>query len=845
MTPAAGDALAAAAGLRRRAVADLAGGRATRAVRDLTAALRLVTTAGPGARSPGGDRDPGRVSLHVACLLTMAVARLQTDGVSAAHRMLDEARTLAGDDDELITRWRTQRALVLGRSGELAAAEAELEVVSRHLDIFTPQERCSVLLNRGMVAVERARATDAIPLFAEAAEIATTYDLPRQRFMALHNAGYAAHLTGDLPAALAGMDAADAVEADVFRGPALLDRGRVLHEAGLLEESLEVLGEAAAVSGRRGHDLLRGEILLEIARVLLLLGDPVGATREARRARRRFVGAGAAGWVGRADVTILSARFVRGRGLAALAAEVDALERMAIAAGDVELQARTVCLAAEIAARRHDPGAGRAALARHPGGDLGLAARLVRAHASVAVSLAAGRPHLAEAILRRSASWLVSSQAGSASLDSRAARAVLGAALAAEDVRLAVSAGRPEGVMEALERWSVAGRGLPVVRPPADPEQAELAQSLRTVLRRLRDDPAAPAAPAWRREASLLRGRLRAAAHASAQTVGRVPPPRSGGDLLDQVRGCGRDLWWLFAVDGALWVVGTVDGLPLLRPVAAESGVQEGVRRLQADVRALPQRQHGPLRAAVQASLSSGLQGLAALAPVPTRPLVVVECPATAGLPWAMLAPLRGVPVTVARSVSEWVDRRRSSAGTVSLFSGPGLAHDTVELEAAAAAWSGVARVTVDPVSTAAGVMAALRYSEVVHVAAHGRHQPDSPLFSSLRLYDGELFAHELPHGAVRSGHVVLSACDVGAVEVRPGGETLGLAGALVSLGVASVVASVAPVADDAAAELMALHHQGLARGLESDAALAAASERVPAAATFVAAGSTWRRTAG
>jgi hypothetical protein len=176
-----------------------------------------------------------------------------------------------------------------------------------------------------------------------------------------------------------------------------------------------VLGEAAAVSGRRGHDLLRGEILLEIARVLLLLGDPVGATREARRARRRFVGAGAAGWVGRADVTILSARFARGRGLAPLAAEVDALERMAIAAGDVELQARTVCLAAEIAARRHDPGAGRAALARHPGGDLGLAARLVRAHASVAVSLAAGRPHLAEAILRRSASWLVSSQAGSAS----------------------------------------------------------------------------------------------------------------------------------------------------------------------------------------------------------------------------------------------------------------------------------------------------------------------------------------------------------------------------------------------------------------------------------------------
>ena len=34
----------------------------------------------------------------------------------------------------------------------------------------------------------------------------------------------------------------------------------------------------------------------------------------------------------------------------------------------------------------------------------------------------------------------------------------------------------------------------------------------------------------------------------------------------------------------------------------------------------------------------------------------------------------------------------------------------------------------------------------VVHVAAHGQHQAENPLFSSIRLADGPLFAYELDH---------------------------------------------------------------------------------------------------
>jgi len=94
-----------------------------------------------------------------------------------------------------------------------------------------------------------------------------------------------------------------------------------------------------------------------------------------------------------------------------------------------------------------------------------------------------------------------------------------------------------------------------------------------------------------------------------------------------------------------------------------------------------------------------------------------------------------------------------------------------------------------------------------------------------------------LPAGRVRARHVVLSACDVATAQVRPGDEPLGLADTLLSLGVGSVVAAVAPVADDTTAAVMAAYHQGLRRGLPSDEALAAAGPGSP----FVVLGSPWR----
>ena len=133
--------------------------------------------------------------------------------------------------------------------------------------------------------------------------------------------------------------------------------------------------------------------------------------------------------------------------------------------------------------------------------------------------------------------------------------------------------------------------------------------------------------------------------------------------------------------------------------------------------------------------------------------------------------------------------------------------------------------------------------ADLVHVAAHGTHQADSPLFSSVWLAYGPVFAHELDPDAVRASHVVPSACEVGRWTLRPGDEALGLTSVLLRLGVRSVVASVARVNDKAAAVTMTAYHRELARGTGSAEALAAALavEDSDSPVPFVCFGASWQ----
>ncbi|MGH3319336.1 MAG: CHAT domain-containing protein, partial [Streptosporangiaceae bacterium] len=71
---------------------------------------------------------------------------------------------------------------------------------------------------------------------------------------------------------------------------------------------------------------------------------------------------------------------------------------------------------------------------------------------------------------------------------------------------------------------------------------------------------------------------------------------------------------------------------------------------------------------------------------------------------------------------------------------------------------------------------------------------------------------------------LVLSACDSALSAVRPGGELMGVTGAVLSLGTSTLVASVTPVHDEETRVLMEAFHDGLARGRRPARALADAT---------------------
>ena len=83
-----------------------------------------------------------------------------------------------------------------------------------------------------------------------------------------------------------------------------------------------------------------------------------------------------------------------------------------------------------------------------------------------------------------------------------------------------------------------------------------------------------------------------------------------------------------------------------------------------------------------------------------------------------------------------------------------------------------------------------------MHVAAHGHHEAGNPLFSGVKLADGLLFGYDFAPNPTLPGHVVLSSCDVGQTDDRPGGEPLGLVAALVRSGVPTVVTGTSRIAD-------------------------------------------------
>ena len=144
----------------------------------------------------------------------------------------------------------------------------------------------------------------------------------------------------------------------------------------------------------------------------------------------------------------------------------------------------------------------------------------------------------------------------------------------------------------------------------------------------------------------------------------------------------------------------------------------------------------------------------------------------------------------------------------------------------AAAAWpSGGTRILEGADATVAAVTALATEVDVLHIAAHGRHAVDNPLFSGFELTDGTLFGYDVDLIPRVPTTVILSACELGRSSIRWGEEALGMTRVWLHAGADCVIAAPVAVPDDVACELLGTVHAGIAEGVAPAVALAAASD--------------------
>ena len=135
--------------------------------------------------------------------------------------------------------------------------------------------------------------------------------------------------------------------------------------------------------------------------------------------------------------------------------------------------------------------------------------------------------------------------------------------------------------------------------------------------------------------------------------------------------------------------------------------------------------------------------------------------------------------------------------------------------------------------ATIAGTTRLASQVDLLHIAAHGRHAVDNPMFSGLELADGTLFGYDIDLMPDVPRTVVLSACEVGRSSVRWGEEAIGMTRIWLHAGTRCVIAAPVIVADDVACELLGAMHEALAAGEAPAEALAAASARTGIVAPF------------
>lgn len=789
-----------------------------RAIRTLRAAVRVADRHGLARR---------------AAMVRRPLAGFLADRgeVNAALRELDAA-SAALDPHELARTevFRIGVLLLAGRPpASFSASNRALRTLRRKEDAIW---EARLLKNRGFLLAWRGDATAAEADLSRARDLYAGVGAREAAFAAGFELAGIALTRGDLPTCLARLDAIDAdwVSPHQRTGLELL-RARALTAARLTGEAREALELAQRTWRQARIDDPYGR--LELVRLTLISGDAAQAKVLAAQARRSFaaqrrdvyharatglwLAAAIAGGVVRPSALRSGRTAVATLSAAGWRAEAEHIQLL-VARAAIELGSSEVARK-ELAACRRMRRGGQAA------------DRIEARHVEALIRLGDSDPAGAERAARAGLALLDAYRGALGASDLRAAASEIGVELARLGLRVALAGDDPSRTLSWSERMRANALRLPPVTPPGAPELRAEAERLRRVSGAIAraQRQGRPAQSLVAQQVALEATIRRRSRHATGNSArpGTIPGHREIARALGD-----RALVELMELDGTLTAL-TLTGSELVRHELGAAGPVMGeLDWLRFALARLAQR---GLRPAQRASFLAGAQGSAQaldrtlIAPltgvIGDRELVIVPTGPLHALPWSMLPSLRGRPVVVTPSAVTWMTLRESPPRRrqkVALVAGPRLRHARAELAGVAALYR-TSQILAGRQATSAAVLDALEGARIAHLACHGRFRADSPLFSALELADGPVNVYELQRLQRPPQVVILSACDLATSDTRPGDELLGLAAALLGMGTRTIIASVVPVPDSAAKQLMIALHGHLTAGYAPATALAKA----------------------
>ena len=657
-----------------------------------------------------------------------------------------------------------------------------------------------VLTNLGLVNAYASDLNDALRNTLRARDIYDSIGHSYRVGNTTHNLGFIAMKAGRIGEALRHFEEAEQIlaELDQDLGELLTDHCEALMAAGVYSDAVVIARRCVESMSAGGMEVGRAEAELMLSHAAFLAGEYEAAEGAAQRANSAFADQQRPGWAAHAE-------FCRLRAQASMGKPVDEAYAIEVADRLDRGRQRLAAQAARVIAGRIALDNGRLDVARAVLSQAADARRSTRLDLKVNAWTAEALLRNAEndrratlSALRAGMSALEDLGASLGSTDARLGVQALGADLM--ELALAVNLGRsPAVASEWIERIALHELDFRPVVPNPVPEMEEALSRLRSATAELRGA-SLEAAPIRalqseinRQVSSIRRSRLAQHDLGDARLVLERAKRGLGSKTLVQfaisegrVHAVVTNRERRRAVDCADWkeVSAKLDLLRFQIALLARYG-SDGRRSVDLVNQVLE------FAEALDSLLLGGIRG-------GDDELVLAPPRMLLGVPWNLLPSLGERPVTVTPSVRTWLNSslisRRATPAVV--VAGP-------DLEGAEGEASAVAGVLADPSvvagdnATATTVRSLFEGVGLVHVVAHGAVIVENPMLSSLRVADGPLMLYDLETLVRPPATVVLSACDSGRVATeRLAG--VGIATALLGLGVRTVVASTTVIPDTA-----------------------------------------------